>query len=271
MDQPIGIIDSGVGGLTVVKEVMRQLPKEEILYIGDTARCPYGPRPEEEVKTFTWQLAQACLERNVKMLIIACNTATAFALEEIQERVPIPVIGVIYPGARAALKATRNDRIGVIGTVGTIRSEAYVKALKKINPNVRAHGLACPRFVPLVEEGLLEDAGTRKIVEETLSPLKGLGIDTIVLGCTHYPLLRPVIRDVMGKEIAVICSAEETAREVSALLYFNDMLYTGDRLPHHRFLTTDLRPAFARTASRWLSKEIVVDVLSLESVVYAGH
>lgn len=170
MKQPIGIIDSGVGGLTVAKEVMRQLPNEQIFYLGDTARCPYGPRTSEEVKTFTWQMTRFLLEKNIKMLVIACNTATAVALDEIRRELPIPVIGVIYPGARTAIKVTKNRRIGVIGTEGTVRSRAYEKALKSINHQVTVKSLACPKFVPLVESGEYFGPVAKKLLPRLYSP-----------------------------------------------------------------------------------------------------
>src|SRR3954453_21272570 len=195
---PIGVIDSGVGGLTVAKEIMRQLPNEKIIYVGDTARCPYGPRPAEEVKNFTWQMTNFLLEKDIKMLVIACNTATAVVLEEIREKLSIPVLGVIQPGARAAIKITKNHRIGVIGTMGTVKSAAYEKALRQINKRTIVTSLACPKFVPLVESGKYEGSVAKKIVVETLHPLKSKGLDTLILGCTHYPLLEHLIQNVMG-------------------------------------------------------------------------
>lgn len=164
MNQPIGIIDSGVGGLTVVKEVLKQLPNESIIYVGDTARCPYGPRPVDEVKAYTWQMTRFLLKRNIKMLVIACNTATAVVLDEIRTELKIPVLGVIYPGARAALKNTKGFNIGVLGTIGTIKSGAYEKALKSINRKVSITSLACPKFVPLVESGEYKSSIAKKLL-----------------------------------------------------------------------------------------------------------
>ncbi|WP_458412292.1 glutamate racemase [Schinkia sp. CFF1] len=250
MNRPIGVIDSGVGGLTVAKEIMRQLPKEEIIYLGDTARCPYGSRPVEEVKKFTWELTNYLLNYNIKMLVIACNTATALVLDDIREKIDIPVVGVVYPGARTALKVTKNHHIGVIGTVGTIQSGAYEQALKSINHHVKVESLACPSFVPIVESGYYEVEDAFKIVEDSLSPLKEHDIDTLILGCTHYPILRAVIQQVMGQKVKLISSGDETAREVSTLLHHAGMLETEETMPNHLFLTTGPKEIFQHIAER---------------------
>lgn len=264
MEQPIGIIDSGVGGLTVAKEIMRQLPHEQIVYLGDTARCPYGPRLGEEVKKFTWELTEFLLEQKIKMLVIACNTATAVALEELRNTLSIPVIGVIYPGAITAIKVSRNHQIGIIGTEGTIKSRAYEKALKSINRSVSVTGLACPKFVPLVESGEYEGLFARKIVEETLEPIRNRGLDTLILGCTHYPLLEPIIKNIMGKDVNVISSGEETAREVSSILYHQGLLSSESYSPNHLFFTTGSDSIFSEIASNWLGlKEINVKTIQL--------
>ncbi|HYK74853.1 MAG TPA: glutamate racemase [Pseudoneobacillus sp.] len=256
MKQPIGIIDSGVGGLTVAREVMRQLPNEQIYYVGDTARCPYGPRSSEEVKLFTWQLTQFLLHHDIKMLVIACNTATAVVLDEIRNTLPIPVIGVIYPGARAALKVTKNHRIGIIGTIGTVKSRAYDKALKSYNQKVTVESLACPKFVPLVESGEYTGPVAKKIVAETLQPLKNKQLDTLVLGCTHYPLLEPLIQNVMGPNVQIISSGDETALEMSTILHHNNLLNTSMEEPIHQFFTTGSTTIFSKIASKWLNKKI---------------
>lgn len=264
MNRPIGIIDSGVGGLTVAKEVMRQLPYEEIIYLGDTARCPYGPRSSEEVQLFTWQMTRFLLKKRIKMLVIACNTATAVVLEQIQSELSIPVIGVIYPGARAALKHTHNNKIGVIGTEGTVKSNAYEKALKLINKRINVKSLACPKFVPLVESGEYCGPVAKRMVAEALSPLKNIGLDTLILGCTHYPLLEPVIKEFMGKEVSVISSGEETAREVSTILSYKKMLNDNEIEPNHQFYTTGSGTIFASIASEWLERPIkVVETIKL--------
>ncbi|MFD2446258.1 glutamate racemase [Bacillus sp. CGMCC 1.16607] len=256
MKQPIGIIDSGVGGLTVVKEVMRQLPYEQIYYVGDTARCPYGPRSGDEVKLFTWQLTRFLLQKNIKMLVIACNTATAVALDEINSTLPIPVIGVIYPGARAALKVTKNYQIGVIATLGTVKSGAYEEALKSYNQKVKVDSLACPKFVPLVESGDIYEPVAKKIVTETLKPLKNKKLDTLILGCTHYPLLEPIIKDVMGQAVQIISSGDETALEMSTILQHDGLLNPSKEEPVHQFYTTGSTTIFSNIASKWLNKPI---------------
>jgi glutamate racemase len=256
LKQPIGVIDSGVGGLTVAKEIMRQLPNEQIIYVGDTARCPYGPRSAKEVKVFTWQMTRFLLDKDIKMLVIACNTATAVALHEIRNELPIPVLGVIHPGARAAIKVTRNHRIGVIGTVGTVRSAAYEKALTQLNKRVVTTSLACPKFVPLVESSEYGGSVAKKIVAETLQPLKNKGLDTLILGCTHYPLLQPLIQNVMGSFVTVISSGEETASEVSTILQHNRLLNKDTEEPQHSFFTTGSKAIFTKIASEWLEKPI---------------
>lgn len=264
MNRPIGIIDSGVGGLTVAKEVMRQLPYEKIIYLGDTARCPYGPRPSEEVQLFTWQMTRFLLKKNIKMLVIACNTATAVVLEQIQSELPIPVIGVIYPGARAALKHTHNNRIGIIGTEGTVKSGAYEKALKSINGRIEVRSLSCPKFVPLVESGQYDGPLANKVVVETLQPMKKKGLDTLILGCTHYPLLEPLIKKMMGKEVTVISSGEETAREISTILTYKGILNRNQVEPNHEYYTTGSSAIFASIASEWLERSIeVVETIKL--------
>ncbi|WP_040981728.1 glutamate racemase [Oceanobacillus jeddahense] len=239
MEQPIGVIDSGVGGLTVVHELMRQLPKEPLIYLGDTERCPYGPRTEEEVKQFTWEMVRFLLKKNIKMLVIACNTATAFTIKDLQEKLDIPVIGVIKPGARAAIKSTESNYIGIIGTEGTVRSEAYSYALWQIKSDIDLISLACPRFVPMVEKGILDGPEAKQIVETTLMPiLEHKKMDTLILGCTHYPLLKDTIQEVVGKQITVISSSEETARETSTTLDIHQIANESDRMPLHQFYAT---------------------------------
>ncbi|WP_462412422.1 glutamate racemase [Neobacillus sp. Marseille-QA0830] len=252
MKQAIGVIDSGVGGLTVAKEVMRQLPNEKIIYLGDTKRCPYGPRSTHEVKRFTWELTNFLLEKNIKMLVIACNTATAAALDDIRKELSIPVIGVINPGARAAIKRTKNYRVGIIGTEGTVKSGAYEKALKSLNSRLFVMAHACPKFVPLVESGEYEGPIAEKIVNESLRCLQNHHLDTLILGCTHYPLLEPLVKKVMGEEVTVISSGDETAREISAILQYNGLLDSGESEPEHEYYTTGSRWIFSKIASQWL-------------------
>ncbi|WP_025851719.1 glutamate racemase [Paenibacillus ehimensis] len=258
MQQAIAILDSGVGGLTVVKEVMRQLPQEKIIYFGDTARTPYGPRPAEEVTRFTHQIVDYLLQFHPKMVVIACNTATAVALEEIRARLAVPVVGVIHPGARAAIKMTRNQKIGVIGTIGTIQSNAYETALRQISPHIEVVSRACPLFVPLVEKGVFRGEQTRQVVEESLSELKETPMDCLILGCTHYPFLADTIASVMGPHVTLINSAEETAREISTILYHKGMLATSNKLPVHQFFCSGDPWMFKMIAQGWLNEQIKV-------------
>lgn len=254
--EAIGFIDSGVGGLTVVKEALRQLPNERLIYLGDTARCPYGPRPAEQVIQFTWEMTNFLLEKKIKMLVIACNTATAVALEEIKAQLNIPVVGVILPGTRAALKATKNNRIGVIGTAGTIKSSAYEEALKSKAPSTFVSSLACPKFVPIVESNEFHSSVAKKIVSETLNPLQLKKLDTLILGCTHYPLLRPLIQNVMGNQVTLIDSGAETVSEVSMLLdYFDIANSPQSKNEPNEFYTTGSANMFKTIADDWLNLE----------------
>nr|WP_245187067.1 glutamate racemase [Enterococcus larvae] len=255
----IGFIDSGVGGLTVVKEAMRQLPNEQLIYLGDTARCPYGPRPADQVVQFTWEMSFFLLKKNIKMLVIACNTATAVALEEIREKLDIPVVGVIMPGSRAALKATKSNQIGVIGTLGTIKSSSYKNALKSKVPSIEVQSLACPKFVPIVESSEYHSSVAKKVVSETLRPLKTrASLDTLILGCTHYPLLRPLIQNEMGSQVKLIDSGAETVSEVSVLLdYFNLAAQPRKNKPANAFYTTGSAAMFKEIANDWLELETI--------------
>lgn len=239
MKQAIGVIDSGVGGLTVVHELMRQLPNEKLIYLGDTLRCPYGPRSKKEVKIFTWEMVEFLLKKNIKLLVIACNTATAFTLTVLQEKLDIPVIGVIQPGARSAIKTTQTNHVGIIGTEGTIRSGAYPNALKSIKPDIQVQALSCPLFVPMVEQGILSGKQAEKVIAESLIPLNSdSDMDTLILGCTHYPLIKETIQMTVGEQITLISSSEETARETSTVLDVHHLLNKGKETPEHQFYTT---------------------------------
>lgn len=266
--RPIGFIDSGVGGLTVVKEAMRQLPHEVFCYIGDTARCPYGPRTPEQVRQFTIELAYFLMEKEIKLLVIACNTATATALTTLKELLPIPIVGVILPGSRAAIKATRNQRIAVIGTEGTIASNEYQKSIFRKNQQIDVVSLACPKFVPVVESNEYTGPLAKRVVRETLMPLHKTKMDTLILGCTHYPLLRPIIQDVVGQEIQLIDSGAETINEVSVLLdYYNLAEDTPNSDPLHQFYTTGSAEMFKRIASAWLGLDhLVVNHINLKEI-----
>ncbi|WP_284640983.1 glutamate racemase [Paenibacillus silviterrae] len=258
MQQPIAILDSGVGGLTVAKEIMRQLPKESIIYFGDTARAPYGPRPAEEVARFTHQVIDYLCELSPKMVVIACNTATAVALDEARSRLAVPVVGVIHPGARAAIKMTRNQVVGVIGTEGTIRSDAYTTALRQICPGIQVISLACPDLVPLVEKGIFDPNEVAPIVERSLMPLRQHPIDCLILGCTHYPYLSDSISEFMGPHVNLISSAEETAREISTLLYHRGLLAGDMNQAEHRYFCSGDPRMFRDIAESWLQQKVDV-------------
>lgn len=256
MQQPIAILDSGVGGLTVAKEVMRQLPREKIIYFGDTARTPYGPRPAEEVVRFTREIVDYLIQFRPKMIVIACNTATAFALEDIRSRVAIPVIGVIHPGARAAINRTKSGYVGVIGTEGTISSGAYEQALRQLSPQIEVVSRACPLLVPLVERGNFRSDKTFEIVSHSLRPLRSTPIDTLILGCTHYPFLAETISEVMGDHVKLISSAEETARDISTILHDKGKLARGAIMPVHQFCCSGNPDLFKIIAQQWLNEQI---------------
>ncbi len=223
-DLPIGVFDSGVGGLTVVREIMRQIPKERIVYFGDTARVPYGSKSKETVTRYSEQIVRFLETQQVKAIVIACNTASAYALEEIEKQVKIPMLGVVKPGAKTAAEVTVNGKIGVIATEGTIQSKIYGKYIEQLKKEVQVIGKACPLFVPLVEEGLLEDPVTDEIAQRYLSVLIDSGIDTLILGCTHYPLIRRTIQKVMGDQVRLVNPAYETALELKRLLDQQNLL-----------------------------------------------
>ncbi|WP_337019981.1 glutamate racemase [Oceanobacillus massiliensis] len=264
MDRAIGVIDSGVGGLTVAHELMRQLPKEKLIYLGDTARCPYGPRSKEEVQKYTWEMVDFLLTKDIKMLVIACNTATAFTLDDLKEKLDIPVIGVIQPGARAAINFTKNNQVGIIGTEGTVRSGAYSYALKKIKTDIHVTALACPLFVPMVEKGILSGEHAFDVISDSLLPLKKHNeMDTLILGCTHYPLLKDTIQKVIGEKVTVISSSEETARETSAILDVHHLLNKAELPPVHEFYATGDLNIFIEI-SRSIFKEANFHMLTIK-------
>ncbi|WP_173221380.1 glutamate racemase [Kroppenstedtia pulmonis] len=267
LQSAIGILDSGVGGLTVVKEVFRQLPKEKIVYFGDTKRCPYGPRSPEQVRQFTLEIVCFLSRYPMKALVIACNTATAVALKEVRRQFDIPVLGVIEPGARAAIKATRHGRIGVIGTNGTIKSEAYLRALKKIERDLFVESLACPSLVPLVESGCGNINRIRETVHQALAPLQKVRLDTMILGCTHYPLISTWIGREMGDDVTLISSAEETARELSTVLHDKKLLSLSEvTIPpeEHRYFTTGKPDSFQEIAECWLGQPVQAEHVRLD-------
>lgn len=257
---PIGVFDSGVGGLTVAREIMRQIPKEKIVYFGDTARVPYGSKSKDTVTKYSKQIVRFLRTQNVKAVVIACNTASAYALDEIEKEIEIPIIGVVRPGAKVAVEATRNGKIGVIATEGTISSQIYSTYIKQINENVNVIGKACPLFVPLVEEGLLKDPVTDEIAMRYLSELIDIDIDTLILGCTHYPLIRSTVGKIMGDKVTLVNPAYETARELKEMLETEGLLNekeTGLGENKYRFFVSDGAEKFKRFANSILKYGIL--------------
>jgi len=259
-ESPIGIFDSGIGGLTVVREVIRQLPHERIIYFGDTARVPYGPKSPDTVRRYSREITAY-----LTSIVVACNTATAHALPQLRRELAVPVIGVIEPGARAGVAATRRRELGVIGTAGTIASRAYETAIRAIAPDAHIVARACPLFVPLVEEGWLNTEATRLIAREYLAPLQAAGVDTLVLGCTHYPLLKPLLSDILGSDVVLIDSAHETAAEIARLLATHGLLADSvNESATHRFIASDAPEHFLRLGQRFLGSAIeCVETLTL--------
>lgn len=221
---PVGVFDSGVGGLTVMREIMRQIPNESIIYFGDTARVPYGNKSKETVTRFSRQIVHFLKSHQVKTIVVACNTASAYALDELEKECDIPIMGVVKPGAKAAVEATRNGKIGVIATEATIGSGIYSHYIKELKSSATIYGKACPLFVPLVEEGLWEDPVTEEIARRYLAELIDNDIDTLILGCTHYPLIRSTVRKVIGEQVTLVNPAYETAIELRKVLADNGLL-----------------------------------------------
>lgn len=255
-DAPIGVFDSGIGGLTVVRELIRQLPNESIIYFGDTARVPYGPKSPDTVLRYSREIVSFLEDQGVKAVVVACNTATAHALPALKEENSLPIVGVIEPGARAAARATRSGRVGVIGTQGTINSRAYERAIEALSPDSDITAIACPLFVPLVEEGWLDTEATRLIAQEYLTPLRDAEVDTVVLGCTHYPLLKKVIGGVVGREVRLIDSAEETAAETGFTLESTGLTHDASGEARYRFIASDAPEQFLRVGGRFLGSSI---------------
>jgi glutamate racemase len=288
-DAPIGVFDSGLGGLTVVRALMRQLPDERFLYVGDTARVPYGPKSPDTIRRYSREIAAYLLGEGVKAVVVACNTATAHALPVLRDELAMPVVGVVEPGARAAVAATRSGVIGVIGTAGTIGSGAYERAIRAVDPAARVVAQACPLFVPLVEEGWLDTEVTRLVAREYLGPLSASGIDTLVLGCTHYPLLAGAIAEVVGDGVQLIDSGDATAAATRTALEAaglslqptagsepagTERIERGSRgavgaagaagTSAHRFVATDAPGLFLRAGRRFLGAAIErVETLTL--------
>lgn len=258
-EKPIGMFDSGVGGLTVAREVMRNIPNERIVYFGDTARVPYGAKSKDTILRYSRQIVRFLLGQGVKAIVVACNTASAFALEEIRTEIDIPMIGVVKPGAKTACVVTKNNRIGVIGTRGTISSGLYTEFIRDINPQAQVIGKACPLFVPLVEENMLKDPVTVEMARRYLTDLREQNIDTLILGCTHYPLLRSVVQEVMGDKVTLVNPAYETARSLRRLLedagLMNDKEPEKDDTPY-QFYVSDAADSFREFADSILPVDI---------------
>src|SRR5512147_2708139 len=253
---PLGVFDSGIGGLTVAHALFECLPHESVVYFGDTARVPYGPKSPETVRRYSGEILDLLVRRGVKMVVVACNTSTAHALDFLRARSPVPVQGVIEPGARAAAAATRAGRIGVIGTAGTIASGAYERAIKAGRPGGEVVSRACPLFVPLVEEGWFDHAATELVAREYLQPLKEQGVDVLVLGCTHYPLLKPLLSRVMGPDVTLIDSAAETALELARVLTTCGIAAADEREVTHRFVVSDDEARFRQVGARFIGERL---------------
>lgn len=256
MEQAIGVFDSGVGGLTVVKEIFNQLPWEDVVYFGDTARVPYGSKSTETIRRFALEDARFLLGQNIKIMVVACHTVSAVGLPALGREFDIPIVGVISPGARAATEATRNYKIGVIGTQLVIESDAYSRAIEALNPKLEVFSQACPLFVPLVEEGWLDKPVTRLVTQEYLKPLLDKNVDALILGCTHYPLLKKVLSEAMGEDVRLVDPAYQAVLEVKDLLRMKNLLCRQNRSPAHKFFVSDAPDKFQATGKLFLGKDI---------------
>jgi glutamate racemase len=250
--RPIGVFDSGMGGLTVLHECLVTMPHEDFVYLGDAARLPYGPRPLDEVRRFSLEIGAYLETQGVKLILVACNSATSAALPELQERMAVPVVGVITPEAHAAVQATRNRRVGLMATEATVEAGRYGELLHTLDAGIRYFAVACPRLVPLIESESPFGAETTAAVRECAAPLKDAGVDTVILGCTHYPLIRPIFQRVFGRDVTLVFSAEETARDVAETLERKGIENGSDREGGYRFLTTGDIESFERLGQRFL-------------------
>jgi glutamate racemase len=255
-EKPIGIFDSGLGGLTVMAQVMKELPKENIIYFGDTARIPYGSKSQEAIERFSIEIAGFLLKKKVKMIVVACNTASSLALGVLKNILKVPVLGVIEPGAECAIEATKNGRIGIIGTEGTVKSLSYVKAIKKKSKNNKIFQQSCPLFVPLVESGWTKGKITGSIIKEYLKDLNKNKIDTLVLGCTHYPLLKDALAGAIGSKVKLIDSASATAKSVAKLLKEKDLLNQKTKKGKYEFYVSDSPEKFKKLGRQFLGKDL---------------
>jgi len=253
---PIGIFDSGIGGLTVLKEIFATLPRENTIYLGDTARVPYGIRSPETVTRYSFENTRFLSSKQIKILVIACNTASSVSLDAVRGNFPVPVVGVIEPGAKAAAAATKNKKVGVIGTEATVKSTSYPRAIQSVDPSVEVFSIPCPLFVPMVEEGWTEGQITEMVAERYLADIRAKGIDTLVLGCTHYPLLKAVLGKVMGDGVSLIDSAIETSREIRSILSASSLLNDSAGYVKHEFYVTDAPQKFLAVGERFLGRKI---------------
>ena len=264
---PVGVFDSGVGGLTVAREISRQLPDENIVYFGDTARVPYGSKSQNTIIRFSEQIIRFLKTKQVKAIVIACNTASALALDAVRDEFDIPVMGVVVPGARAAVEATRNRKVGVVGTDATVQSGMYTRVIHEMAQDITVIEKACPLFVPLVEEGFKEHIVTREVIEYYLEPMKNTDIDAMILGCTHYPRLRSKIRDYMGDKIQIVNPAYETAMDLKKLLRERDMANDGRQGQHsvYSFYVSDAAEKFRRFANTVMPFDVpTTNVVNIE-------
>ena len=253
---PIGIFDSGIGGLTVARAIYERLPQESTVYFGDTARVPYGPKSPETVRRYSLEILQWLLSQGVKAVVVACNTSTAHALRALQEATPVPVLGVIKPGARAAIEVGGGGPIGVIGTAGTIASDAYNRAIQALAPGLPVIQRACPLFVPLVEEGWFEHPATELVAADYLRELREACVRALVLGCTHYPLLKPLLQRVMGPEVRLVDSGQATASALETILVTQALEAPRDSKAHHRFIVSDDEARFRQVGSRFIGERL---------------
>jgi glutamate racemase len=256
MKKPIGIFDSGIGGLTVVKQLMRLLPTEQLIYFGDTARIPYGTKSKRLIEQYALEDANFLLQYDIKALVVACNTASSLAMDVLLEHLDIPVVGVVIPGAQTAVELTRNKKIGVIGTIATINSNSYTNEIRKRLNNAQVFAQSCPLLVPLVEEGWLDDDVTIRTLKKYLPDMISEKVDTLILGCTHYPLLENTIQKLMGKYVKLIDSGRETAKAVKQKLLETNLLNESDKMGLDKFLVSDIPMKFEEIGSRFLGKKL---------------
>ena len=263
--RPIGVFDSGLGGLTSVREIFRGLPDESVVYFGDTARLPYGNKSRETVTRFSLEIASFLVRQNVKCVLVACNTASSLALDALRAQLEVPVVGVIEPAVKAAIAASPHGRIGLIGTVGTVASGAYPNSIARVTPAAHVLSRACPLFVPLIEEGWMEHPVTRTVAEEYLAELRSADVESLILGCTHYPLITPLIRDLMGPGVTLIDSGAEAARAVATLLSERGQRSTGPA--QHQFFLSDEPRNFQRVAQGFLGRELPAELIMRDAVM----